>query len=141
MKMGSLILPDYLTEHTLHAGFEQWGLRGDKPLYEWLKKEIDPNLNIDTKEEFVAYIVNLIKEKLNVDIMTAIKTDGTRPGENKTLVKVPQFYEGPGHGMSSGLVSLIYWQQRGIPALVKLFDEQRKICCAHAELAVLDQSL
>ena len=119
MKMGSLMLPDYLTEHN---GFEQWGLRGDKPLYNWLKKEINPNLDIGTKEEFVSYIIGLIKSKIGVEIKMDVPI-----AHDKRMIKVPEFYKGPGHGMSNGLVSLIYWQHRGIPALVKLFDEQGKI--------------
>jgi len=99
MKIG-LLFPDKLPTHYL---------RGDKPLYSWLKKEIDPNLDINNKKEFISYIADLIKTKLKIDIMA----------ETKGFIKIPEFYKGIGHGMTHGMVSPRSWQNYILPDLAK----------------------
>jgi hypothetical protein len=103
MKIG-LLFPD---------GF-RGGLRGDKQLYDWLKKEIDPDLEMTTKDEFISYIINLIKTKLKVDITS----------REKRILKIPELYKGgPGHGMSTGVITPINWQEYHLPHLAKPLEE------------------
>jgi hypothetical protein len=87
----------------------RFSARGDRQLYDWLKNEINPDFNITTKDELIAYISPLINIKTKIDIMK----------EKKWLVGVSDFYMGAGHGLSTGIICPPFWQKALIPRLAK----------------------
>jgi hypothetical protein len=91
----------------------RFSARGDRQLYDWLRNEINPDYDITTKDELIAYITAIINIKTKIDIMT----------EKKWLVGVPDFYMGAGHGISTGLICPLFWQKAMIPRLARQLQD------------------
>jgi len=83
--------------------------RGDRQLMAWLKEEINPEFDIESREEFEAYILSLIKIKTKHDIMK----------ETKMILRVEGLAEPGATGLSAGIINPLQWQ-----LIIKRLSEQ-----------------
>lgn len=91
---------------------ERWGLRGDPWLWMELRKSTSRIPMPDTQKELTALLRNLVLARTNSKML-----DGDS-------VYIARFSRG---GMSGGHISLRFWEQEGIPAIVERAGWQREM--------------
>ena len=91
---------------------EGWGLRGDPWLWMELRKSTARIPLPGTKKELTTLLRNLVLARTNTTML-----DGDS-------VYIARFSRG---GMSSGHISLRFWEQEGIPAIVERAGWQREM--------------
>ncbi len=89
----------------------QWGLRGDPHLWDELKEYFQDNKFPETASQF---------EKILLEAFDALIADGVTRSTKKML-HIERY---PRNGMSGGIISIEWWQEKGLPLLKKMFD-----CC------------
>jgi len=86
----------------------QWGLRGDTYLWRELRSRF-----ADVPLPATASDLRVLLEKAIADIL------GTTLDQADDVVYTPAF--DPGHGMSAGSISTIWWRETGVPTLLDRF--------------------
>lgn len=92
--IGDLLTPD-------HSG---WGLRGDPWLWMEMRKSLSRVPLPDTLKELTALLRNVVLARTNSSML------------DDDAVYIPRFCRG---GMSSGHISLRFWEQKAIPSIVE----------------------
>jgi hypothetical protein len=100
--IGDLLTPD-------HSG---WGLRGDPWLWMEMRKSLSRVPLPDTLKDLTALLRNVVLARTNSTML------------DDDAVYVPRFCRG---GMSSGHISLRFWEQKGIPAIVQRAEWLREM--------------
>lgn len=100
--IGDLLTPE----------LEGWGLRGDPWLWMEMRKSLSRVPLPDTLKELTALMRNVVLARTNSSML-----DGD-------AVYIPRFSRG---GMSSGHISLRFWEQEGIPAIVQRAEWLREM--------------
>lgn len=89
----------------------QFGLRGDKPLWDDLEKELQILKFPETEDELTTQIHSSIEKLTQNRIL------------DKEKIFVDKYNEG---GMSGGYVSSQFWLRKGIPIIINRFKEMKK---------------
>ena len=89
---------------------DQWGLRGDPYLWHKLKRSLLPLENGLSQIDF--------EQQLECSFNKIIDQEGKRTSE-----EVVWFKNFPESGMSGGYVSLIWWQETGLPLIKGKYKE------------------
>lgn len=84
-----------------------WGLRGDRELWQELKRRFEHVKDPKNEVEF--------NKKLEEEFNTILKLG------KKTSSDCVWFEHFPQHGMSGGIVSIEWWRKTGIPFLRELY--------------------
>ena len=90
------------------------GTRGNHALWDWLEKEINPDIDIMTREATETYIYALLGKKVGADFYKD-------PKDIDEKITIEEFKKG--HGLSDGQISVRSWRHTTMPFVLEQIPE------------------